>query len=105
MHTCDCCGGQLPPREIWEANRDHAGECTGSIEPQTGRCRAYADDDLWSAGYSLISTSSGYGVRRANGDIAEFLDSDEADEARNLMESGAAEEDDYEWYEASDLLD
>lgn len=44
---CGCCGGDLPARDIWEANRDRAGECDGSIEADTGRCRAYAADDLW----------------------------------------------------------
>lgn len=47
MHTCHCCGGQLPPKETWEANRDNADNCTGSIDPTSGRCRAYADDALW----------------------------------------------------------
>lgn len=45
--TCQCCGGDLPDRETWELHRDEAGECTGSIHPSTGRCRAYADDELW----------------------------------------------------------
>lgn len=45
--TCDCCGGSLPDYDTWEANRDRAGECTGSIDPRTSRCRAYADDALW----------------------------------------------------------
>lgn len=45
--TCTCCNGDLPAREIWEANRDRADECTGSTTPG-GRCRAYARDELWS---------------------------------------------------------
>lgn len=45
--TCDCCGGHLPPQEIWDANRNHAGDCDGSVHPATDRCRAFADDDLW----------------------------------------------------------
>lgn len=47
--TCGCCGGDLPSRDIWEAHRDEAGECNGSIDAATGRCRAYADDELWEA--------------------------------------------------------
>ena len=37
----------MPPREIWEAWRDEAGECTGGTDPDTGRCFAWADDELW----------------------------------------------------------
>lgn len=44
--TCGCCGGDMPAYEIWQANRDDAGECDGSIDRQ-GRCRAWSDDDLW----------------------------------------------------------
>lgn len=45
--TCSCCGGDMPPREIWEARRnDSDAECTGSIDSQ-GRCRAWSDDSLW----------------------------------------------------------
>jgi hypothetical protein len=45
--TCACCGGLLPPRDVWEANRDRADECTGSVDAQTGRCRSFAADELW----------------------------------------------------------
>lgn len=45
-HTCGCCNGDLPAREIWEANRDQAGDCTGSVDAN-GRCKAFSDDDLW----------------------------------------------------------
>jgi hypothetical protein len=44
--TCDCCGGSLPARDIWEANRDHADDCTGSVD-SNGRCRAFSRDELW----------------------------------------------------------
>lgn len=44
--TCGCCGGDMPAYEIWEANRDRAGDCTGSIDGQ-GRCRAWSHEDLW----------------------------------------------------------
>ncbi len=37
----------MPSREIWEANRDRAGECDGSVD-RRGRCRAWSDDSLWS---------------------------------------------------------
>lgn len=46
-NTCQCCGGKLPERDVWEANRDRAGECDGSVTAD-GRCRACADDELWS---------------------------------------------------------
>jgi len=45
--TCQCCGGSMPPREIWEARRDEAGKCTGAPDGDTGRCVAWADDELW----------------------------------------------------------
>lgn len=46
---CGCCGGAIPDVDIWEANRHLCeSECTGSVEPMSGRCRAWADDDLWS---------------------------------------------------------
>ncbi len=44
--TCHCCGGDLPPPDIWEAHREEAGDCDGSVT-ESGRCRAYADDSLW----------------------------------------------------------
>lgn len=45
--VCQCCGGWMPARVIWEARRNEAGDCTGSIN-DSGRCRAWADDALWS---------------------------------------------------------
>ena len=45
--TCSCCGGSLPPYAVWMATRDDADECTGSCDTDTGRCRAFAADDLW----------------------------------------------------------
>ena len=45
---CDCCGGQLPDEPVWSAHRDEGDtECTGSIDPETDRCRAWVDDTLW----------------------------------------------------------
>ena len=44
--TCQCCNGEMPAREVWEANRDRAGECTGSVD-SVGRCKAWSDDELW----------------------------------------------------------
>lgn len=44
---CDCCGGDLPPRKIWEANRDNADDCDGSVHMPTLRCRAFRRDELW----------------------------------------------------------
>ena len=46
--TCDCCGGDLPARDVWEANRDYADDCDGSIDGK-GRCRAFSRDELWVA--------------------------------------------------------
>lgn len=45
-NTCDCCGGLLPPTDIWEENCDYADDCTGSIDAN-GRCRAFSRDELW----------------------------------------------------------
>lgn len=45
--TCECCGGTIPERDVWEARRDEAGECDGSVDARTGRCRAWVSDDLW----------------------------------------------------------
>lgn len=38
VSRCDCCGGKLPAE--WETLREQGGECTGSIDPDTGNCRA-----------------------------------------------------------------
>lgn len=27
--TCQCCGGELPSQDIWEAHRSQASACTG----------------------------------------------------------------------------
>lgn len=45
--TCQCCGGSLPPLDIWEANRNAADDCNGSVDPDNGRCRAFSRDELW----------------------------------------------------------
>ena len=45
--TCRGCGGHLPDRETWEYHLDKAGKCEGLLDPRTGRCRAFAADDLW----------------------------------------------------------
>jgi len=45
--TCGCCGGTMPAREIWEANREHAEDCMGGVDPDTGRCMAWVEDNLW----------------------------------------------------------
>ena len=45
--NCNCCGGDLPAYEIWESNRNDAGECDGSVDLDTGRCRAFKEDALW----------------------------------------------------------
>jgi hypothetical protein len=45
--TCQCCGGAMPDRSTWERNRDRAGECDGSVDSRTGRCRAWLDASLW----------------------------------------------------------
>ena len=55
--------------------------------------------------YTLISTQSGYAVRRHDGSYAEFLDSAAADEAKAALDRGAsgasgASESDYEWTDA-----
>lgn len=47
--------------------------------------------------YKLGGTVSGYGVSRLNGDVAEFLDSDHALAAMELLCDGIASENDYEW--------
>lgn len=44
---CDCCGGEMPDRDVWEARRDEADECDGSVDARTGRCRAWVREDLW----------------------------------------------------------
>ena len=46
--TCQCCNGDLPDLPIWEARRSEGGECTGSVDSKTGRCKAFVDDRLWS---------------------------------------------------------
>lgn len=57
--TCDCCGGSLPEQKIWEMNRNSAGDCTGALDTETGRCRAFADDDLWVATEEIRFSADG----------------------------------------------
>lgn len=47
--------------------------------------------------YEVIGTVSGTGVKRANGDIAEFLDRDDAIEACDFLSRCQRDEEDYEW--------
>lgn len=47
--------------------------------------------------YTLVSTACGYAVRRANGDLAEFVDSDEAEKAMQRLQSGECDETEYDW--------
>lgn len=94
--TCGCCGGDLPPQRIWEANRDKAGECDGSVDDQ-GCCRAYSHQ--WEA-YEFIHTHSGYAVERmSDRAYAEFLDSSEAAAACENLNDGTDSESEYEWQE------
>lgn len=48
-HICNCCGGDLPPYEVWQVTRIHwlAKECPGHIDSRTGRCGGFADERLW----------------------------------------------------------
>lgn len=94
-NVCQCCGGSLPVDSVWESNRDEGGECDGSVDPQENRCRAFAADSLW---YCTTATGGGYAVvRGTDGAIAEFLDSDEAEEALDFLKKGKSERR-YEWY-------
>ena len=51
------------------------------------------------AEYGVRDTASGSAVVRGDGSYAEFLGSDEAEEAAELLASGAKVDSDYEWSE------
>ena len=51
------------------------------------------------AAYRLQQTSSGYAVFRADGTYAEFLDSEDAEKAKNLLTTGRKSENSYYWTE------
>lgn len=43
---CDCCGGKLPPKDVYELVRDwdcDSGDCDGSVDSDTGHCRAFSE--------------------------------------------------------------
>lgn len=69
--TCQCCGGDLPSRDIWEANRDNAGDCDGSVDAR-GRCRAFSDDSLWAVmrTYSIHTDACSQDIEAASLDVA-----------------------------------
>lgn len=75
--TCDCCGGSLPMREVWEARRNDDADCTGSVDV-AGRCRAFDDDD-WNIN-DMAATLGSYGSRFVGNNVAdeaqEWLDRD-----------------------------
>lgn len=98
--TCDCCGGSLPAKDIWEANRDVADDCDGSVD-SNGRCRAFSRDELWevAAEYELVETASGWAVEREDGAWAEFLSRGEVNEVLAALKTGETTEADYEWQE------
>jgi hypothetical protein len=41
---CNCCGGDLPPYEVWEELRasGRGPDCDGTVD-SSGNCRAFAD--------------------------------------------------------------
>lgn len=53
----------------------------------------YTDDSE----YAVRHTASGWGVYRGDGSYADFLDSDSAEEAAELLANGDADDSDYEW--------
>lgn len=56
--------------------------------------------DTWysaDAEYTVRHTHSGYSVVRGDGSYAEFLGSDEAEEAAQRLAAGDASDDEYEW--------
>lgn len=75
--TCDCCGGSLPMREVWEARRNGGADCIGSVDAD-GRCRAFDDDD-WSLN-DMAAVLNGHGSRFSGNNVAdeaqEWLDHD-----------------------------
>ena len=50
--------------------------------------------------YHVDSTTSGWAVRRPNGDYAEFLSRAEADEACEALNAADTDESDYDWQES-----
>ena len=66
--TCDCCGGSLPMKEVWEARRGSGAECTGSVGTD-GRCRAYDSDD-WAL-HDLAVELNSHGDRFAGNNVAD----------------------------------
>lgn len=70
--TCQCCGGRMPSRDIWELRRDEAGECTGSVTPG-GRCHAFADDLPWVQTYRITTDDTQAEIEAISADEAARL--------------------------------
>lgn len=95
---CKCCG--MKRTEKTTGSQKNPGECdkTEYSEPDGDWVEEHYPSDKTT--YTLRGSSSGYCVvRSSDGALAEFLDSDEADEARKMLESGDSDEGDYEWAE------
>lgn len=75
--TCDCCGGSLPMREVWEARRNGGADCTGSVDAH-GRCRAFDDDDWALNDMAVVVDRHG----------ARFIGNNVADEAQQWLDHG-----------------
>ena len=73
--TCDCCGGSLPMREVWEARRNGGADCTGSVDAD-GRCRAAGDWNLNDMATVLNSHGSKFGGNNVADEAEEWLDHD-----------------------------
>ena len=75
--TCDCCGGSLPMRAVWEARRNGDYQCTGSVG-SNGRCRAFDDTD-WDL-HDMAVILEGHGSKFSGNNVA--------DEAEAWMDNG-----------------
>jgi hypothetical protein len=75
MMICNCCGGNLPMKEVWESRRNGSGNCTGSVG-EDGRCFAFNEED-WIIN-EMSETLNRYGPRFSGNNVA--------DEAQNWLD-------------------
>jgi len=100
FHThCRTCGLKRVERSTGSQRNPGEHDTVEYTQPDSWCAECQHEECECPSNYTLVSTEGGYAVRRENGDLAEFVDSDEADEAKKLLDSGSKIEDDYEWTE------
>lgn len=84
------CGNQRNPGEHDTVSYEFPDSWCGECEHEECSCEKPSK-------YACVFTSSGYAIRRGDGGLASFKDSNEAAEELESLEKGESSEDDYEW--------